>query len=55
MVDKSAVGTTDEPFTMTVERGKIREFARATMSSDAEYFDNPASVIPPTFLTTTSF
>ena len=55
MVDKSAVGTTDDPFTMTVERGKIREFARATMSSDAEYLDNPVSVIPPTFLTTTSF
>ena len=33
MVDKSAVGATDDPFTMTIERGKIREFARATMSS----------------------
>ena len=41
MVDKSAVGTTDEPFTMPVERGKIREFARATMSSAPEYLDDP--------------
>ncbi len=35
MVDTSAVGITDDPFTMTIERGKIREFARATMSSNA--------------------
>ena len=55
MVDKSAVGATDEPFTMPVERGKIREFARATMSSAPEYLDNPVAPIPPTFLTTVSF
>lgn len=55
MVDRSAIGTTDEPFTMVVERGKIREFARATMSADAEYLDAPVPVLPPTFLTTTSF
>jgi hypothetical protein len=55
MVDKSAVGATDEPFTMPVERGKIREFARATMSSAPEYSDDPVAPIPPTFLTTVSF
>jgi hypothetical protein len=54
MVDKTAVGTTDEPFTMPVERGKIREFARATMSVAPEY-DSPVAPIPPTFLTTVSF
>ena len=32
MVDKSVIGTTDEPFPRTVERGKVREFARATKS-----------------------
>ena len=55
MVDKSAVGATDAPFTMPVERGKIREFARATKSSAPEYFDDPVAPIPPTFLTTVSF
>jgi len=54
MVDTSAIGTTDEPFTMPIERGKIREFARATMSSAPEYRD-PVAPIPPTFLTTVSF
>jgi hypothetical protein len=55
MVDKSAVGATDVPFTMPVERGKIREFARATMSASPDYLDNPVAPIPPTFLTTVSF
>ena len=55
MVDKSAVGATDEPFTMPIERGKVREFARATMSSHADYLDDPVPPIPPTFLTTVSF
>jgi hypothetical protein len=39
------------PYEMQVERGKIREFARATSSSNDAYF-GPAPVIPPTFLTT---
>jgi hypothetical protein len=55
MVDQSAIGATDEPFTMPLERGKIREFARATMSSASEYLDDPVAPIPPTFLTTVSF
>ncbi len=55
MVDKSAVGATDDPFTMTIERGKIREFARATMSSDPGYLEHPIPVIPPTFLTSVAF
>jgi hypothetical protein len=55
MVDKSAIGVTDAPFAMPVERGKIREFARATMSSAPEYRDDPVAPIPPTFLTTVSF
>ena len=55
MVDKSAVGATDEPFAMTVERGKIREFATATMSASTDYLDALDAPIPPTFLTTTAF
>lgn len=55
MVDKSAVGVTDDGFPMTIERGKIREFARGTMSSAPEYLVDPIPVIPPTFLTTVSF
>ncbi len=55
MVDTSAVGITDDPFPMTVERGKIREFARATMSSNPEYLDDPVPPIEPTFLTSVAF
>jgi hypothetical protein len=38
-------------FEIPIERGKIREFARATGSSNPAY-DGPDAVIPPTFLTT---
>jgi N-terminal half of MaoC dehydratase len=55
MVDQSAVGATDEPFPMTVERGKVREFARATMSENPEYLDAANPPIEPTFLTSVSF
>lgn len=55
MVDKSAIGATDDPFTMVVEYGKVREFARATMSANPDYLATPVPVIPPTFLTTVSF
>ena len=55
MVDTSAVGTTDDPFPMTVERGKIREFAKATMSENPDYLDAASPPIEPTFLTSVSF
>lgn len=55
MVDRSVIGTTDEPFTMIVERGKVREFARATMCDHPAYLDDPQPVIEPTFLTTVAF
>jgi hypothetical protein len=55
MVDTSAVGTTDEPFPMTVERGKIREFAKATMSENPDYLERESPPIEPTFLTSVSF
>ena len=55
MADQSLVGVTDEPFEMSVERGKIREFARATMSKNPEYLVEPVPVSPPTFLATSAF
>ena len=38
-------------YEVPMERGKIREFARATMSRSHEY-EAADAVIPPTFLTT---
>lgn len=38
-------------FEMPLEWGKIREFARATGSTNVAYF-GPEAIIPPTFLTT---
>jgi hypothetical protein len=55
MVDTSAVGATDDPFQMTVERGKIREFAKATMSENPDYLEAASPPIEPTFLTSVSF
>lgn len=55
MVDKSTVGLTDEPTEMPIERGKIREFARSTMSENPEYVESKSPVVPPTFLTTLNF
>lgn len=48
MVDKAAAGRTGEAFVMDVERGKIREFARATFADDGD-------ISPPTFLMTAAF
>jgi len=53
--DKSAIGIEGVPFEMEVERGKIREFARATMSDNPDYIDAPNPVSPPTFLQTSAF
>ena len=43
-VDKSYIGRTGAPVTMHVERGKIREFARAIKDDDPMYFDEPHAV-----------
>src|SRR5262245_25804328 len=60
-VDKSYVGKTGEPVTMHVERGKIREFARAIKDEDPLYFDEAQAtreaggiMAPVTFLQTVS-
>jgi hypothetical protein len=46
---------TSSPATMPVERGKIREFARATKSDHPDHMGARDAVSPPTFLTTLNF
>lgn len=46
---------TGEPYTVEVERGKIREFARATKARDESYFTDEHPVAPPTFLASAAF
>ncbi|MCB9727267.1 MAG: MaoC family dehydratase N-terminal domain-containing protein [Deltaproteobacteria bacterium] len=55
MVDRSAEGAEGTPFTMDIERGKVREFARAVGASHAAFHAGEHPVIPPTFLTTQFF
>ena len=52
-MDKSAVGREGARFEMEIERGKIREFARAVGAKHPAY--GRGDSIPPTFLTTTFF
>ena len=58
-VDRSHIGRTGEPVTMHIERGKIREFAKAIKDDDPLYFDEAyarqeaGGIMPPaTFLQT---
>lgn len=53
----SLEGRTGEPFTMVVELGKIREFARATKSRHPAYGGSPGGtpVSPATFLASSAF
>ena len=55
MANPAAAGTEGSPFRLDVERGKIREFARATGSTNPAYLEAELPVSPPTFLTTTFF
>lgn len=55
MIDPKALGVEGAPFELDVERGKVREFARAVRATDRAYFDGEQPVAPPTFLTTTFF
>jgi N-terminal half of MaoC dehydratase len=52
MPNRGAVGKSGEELVMDVERGKIREFARATGSRNPAYLEDERPVVPPTFLTT---
>ena len=60
-VDKSFIGKTSTPVVMHIERGKIREFARAIKDEDPVYHDEAyatkeaGGIMPPvTFLQTVS-
>jgi len=55
VANKDAVGRQGPEFELTVERGKIREFAKATQSGAPGYLDVEDPVIPPTFLTSVNF
>ena len=55
MANKDTVGREGPEYEMWVERGKIREFARATGSEAPDYFAVADPVSPPTFLTTARF
>ena len=48
--DAKGIGDRYPGYEFPVERGKIREFARATMSTNPEYLDDPTPVITPTGL-----
>jgi N-terminal half of MaoC dehydratase len=50
-----AVDTVTAAYDFPVERGKIREFARATKARTSSFTDDPETVCPPTFLTAASF
>src|SRR5690242_6795617 len=52
MANADAVGVEGVPFDLDVERGKVREFARATHSTNPDYLEREDAVSPPTFLTT---
>jgi hypothetical protein len=52
---EDALGITDEPTTIPIERGKIREFALACFDANPEYTQVPVPPIPPTYLTVRSF
>jgi len=55
MANKDAVGLEGPAFDLMIERGKVREFARATQSRNPEYLDEAEPPIPPTFLVTVAF
>lgn len=58
MIDRSHIGTAFPPFTVEVERGRLRFFAKATGQTDPVYSDDeaaraaghPGLPVPPTFL-----
>lgn len=50
-MDRSALGKQGEPFVFDIERGKVREFARAVRAEHAD-FTGEEAVVPPTFLIT---
>ena len=54
-MDAGMEGRAGAPFSMVVEGGKIREFARAVRASHHSYLAARVPVAPPTFLVTEQF
>ena len=58
MIETSFIGYVTEPFSVTVEKGRLRDFSLATGQSDRIYFDHDAAqaagyrsvLAPPTYL-----
>jgi hypothetical protein len=50
-MDHSAEGRSGTSFTFDIERGKVREFARAVRADHPDYTNGEHPVAPPTFLT----
>ena len=55
MANSAALGKTGKPFPVSIERGKIMEFAAATRSRNPAYWADERPPVPPTFLTTQMF
>jgi hypothetical protein len=55
MVRRDAEGRRGPAFQMTIELGKIREFARAAMNEDPAYLEEANPPVPPTFLASMAF
>jgi len=62
MAEKSQIGKAGKPFTMPIEWGKVRVFARAIKDPNPVYYDPETAKkecggipIPPTFLQTSAF
>jgi hypothetical protein len=55
MVDPAALGREGKPFELDIERGKVREFARAVRATHPAFFAGEHPLAPPTFLTTMFF
>jgi hypothetical protein len=54
-MSSTSEGRQGAPFTMVVERGKIREFARATKSANPDYLEGDQPLSPVTFLAASAF
>jgi hypothetical protein len=54
-MSSSPEGRQGAPFQMVVERGKIREFARATKSDNPDYLEGEHPLSPVTFLVVSGF
>ena len=55
MADESIIGKRYPGYTFPIERGKVREFAQATKTSNPDYLDDEQAVIPPTWLIASGF